>query len=179
MSLWSRLFRKKPAAEAAPEIEAAPAPEVPQEELNRVVISLLRPQLDRLGLASGMMPVTGAGFSGRSRGYVYGMACGVAGYMTHKSDQMIATAEAAFAYVWGPQHGVDAITTLEDAQDGDRGIIAAIHRGSDDVEALFVGRYGAEVMGLWLLNNGLRDQAAVIPPYEDPPPIPASESSQG
>jgi hypothetical protein len=97
MSLWSKLFRKKPAAACAPDSALPPAPEVPQEELNRVVISLLRPQLDRLGCASGMMPVTALGFSGRSRGYVYGMACGVAGYMTHRSDQMIETAEAAFA----------------------------------------------------------------------------------
>jgi hypothetical protein len=176
MSLWSKLFRRKPAAPTAPQIETPPAPEVPQEELNRVVISLLRPQLDRLGCAPGMMPVTSLGFSGRSRGYVYGMACGVAGYMTQSSDQMIATAETAFAYVWGPQHAVDAIATLEDAQDGDRGIIAAIRRGSDDVEAMFIGRYGAEVMGLWSLNNGQQTQAEVIPPYEDPPPIPASAS---
>jgi hypothetical protein len=178
MSLWSRLFGKKPAADAASPVDMPPAPEVPQEELNRALISLLRPQLDRLGLSSGMMPVTGPGFSGRSRGYVYGMACGVAGYMTHASDRMIATAETGFAYVWGPQHAVDAIVTLEEAQDGDRAIIAAIHRGSADVEALFAGRYGAEVMGLWLLNNGARDQAAVIPPHEDPPPVPAG-ASQG
>jgi hypothetical protein len=31
-------------------------------------------------------------------------------------------------------------------------------------------------MGLWLLNNGERDQAEVIPPYQDPPPVPASTS---
>ena len=178
MSLWSKLFRKKRAVATACDVETVSPLEVPQEELNRVVISLLRPQLDRLGHAAGMMPVTARGFSGRSRGYVYGMACGVAGAMTYRSDQMIATAEAAFAYVWGPQHAVDAITTLEDAQDGDRAIIGAIHRGSDDVEALFAGRYGTEVMGLWLLNNGERDQAEVIPPYRDPPPIPAA-SSQG
>lgn len=178
MSLWSKLFRKKQVVATAPATEAPSPLDVPQEELNRIVISLLRPQLDRLGHAAGMMPVTALGFSGRSRGYVYGMACGVAGTMTYRSDQMIATAEAAFAYVWGPQHAVDAITTLEDAQDGDRAIIGAIHRGSDDVEALFAGRYGAEVMGLWLLNNGERDQAEVIPPYQDPPPIPAA-SSQG
>jgi hypothetical protein len=175
MSLWSKLFRKKPAA-TVPPIAMPPVPEVPQEELNRVVLSLLRPQLDRLGCAPGMMPVMGPNFSGRSRGYVYGMACGVAGYMTHKCDRMIATAEAAFAYVWGPQHAVDAITTLEEGQEGNRAVIAAVHRGGDDVEALFAGRYGAEVMGLWLLNNGERDQAEVIPPYEDPPPIPATVS---
>jgi hypothetical protein len=28
------------------------------------------------------------------------------------------------------------------------------------------------VIGFWLLNNGERDQAEVIPPYEDPGPIP-------
>jgi hypothetical protein len=172
MSLWSRLFGRKPAVAVAPTVEMPPAPDVPQEELNRVVASLLRPQLDRLGFAPGMVPADGATFSGRSRGYVYGMACGVAGHMTHRSDQMIETAEAAFAYVWGPQHAVDAVTTLEWGQDGDRAVIGAVHRGADDVEALLDGRYGAEVIGFWLLNNGERDQAEVIPPYEDPGPIP-------
>jgi hypothetical protein len=174
MSLWSRLFGRKPAVVIAPDAEMPPAPQVPQEELNRVVASLLRPQFDRLGYAPGMMPAEGATFSGRSRGYVYGMACGLAGHMTHTSDQMIATAEAAFAYVWGPQYAVDAVTTLEWGREGDRAVIGAIRRGSADVEALFAGRYGAEVMGLWLLNNGERDQAEVIPPYQDPPPIPAT-----
>ena len=151
-----------------------PAPKLPQAGLDLIVTGLLLPQLERLGLEPGRVPADGATCSGRSRGYVYGMACGVAGRMTDSSNQIVATAEAAFAYVWGPEHAGDALATLECGREGDREIVGAIHRGTADVEALLDGKPGAEVIGFWLLNNGEHDPAEVIPPYRIPGPIPVT-----
>ncbi|WP_373489297.1 hypothetical protein [Blastomonas sp.] len=177
MGFIQRLFGSKPSP--SPSASVRNEPQTIEEVQAKTLLGFLIPQLQLLGFELEEVPTTGKYVSKRSRGYIYGLAAAILGATSQKinSGMVDDIMHTAFTLVWGRENAQRLFDmTLAEcaARNGDT--LAGSYRAEADVGEVFQEKPHAAVMGLWLLNNGLNNPEVIMPPIENPRPLPPSNS---
>lgn len=159
IGFFKRIFGK-PSYEEQLKAEIAKVydPTKDTDRLGLALLMTLRPQLELLGLDTGIVPTEGAYVSETSRGYLFGLAQGllIAEGVDPTPDNKVDALLGSFGLVYGDPIGRDwAVLTDQEMMAGNATVIEASEWAVKEVEGIYKSGGVTSAMGFYLSVNGL------------------------